>query len=530
MALYATSTIAYTFGSQAFGTGAICQVFTSSGTAPSTTASDLVNACVISGSVVTVTMAKDGAASFHVQIVGIVTGWGAVAGTVTGTVTNFGNAVQTAGTASNTNVHTALSVVGTAATNCNDVSTVATTVTLARSLVNVMDVGMMAFTITPKKYDWDVNSYAFISFPTYYNPNIGDMMRCSLYDATKKADIERLYCATAWDYTLQVWGPATAAKKDTAFVLRVYGVSMNSFGTALNFGVGLTNSTVWASRKWLNEYKTVVDAGTGSWAGKKPIDVTKVALSSSQVRSTTDITIDFVLPKASTTADSNYVAVQLPYQWMGVAKWMDGSAAPTMTLSKGTVSGTGTAKKTTYATVKGTVGMVSGCHAVFTLDTAATKLAEEGIYRLVVGGVATAENGAMAANMAMGSLVLSVGKSDKGGLGYSSAQLFNSLPALVPATGIALLEFKSTSVAVSRGSYTKNAVCIQAGSGNLAAAISAAVVGTKFKTNPATLSAAMGAASACGDLGTASGTQASTHNLYWTVSNGTAKYTQLPTM
>jgi hypothetical protein len=41
--LYKThSTIKYTFGSQTFGSNAICQVFTSSGTAPSTTMSDAV--------------------------------------------------------------------------------------------------------------------------------------------------------------------------------------------------------------------------------------------------------------------------------------------------------------------------------------------------------------------------------------------------------------------------------------------------------------------------------------------------------
>jgi hypothetical protein len=209
MPLYATSTIMYTFGSQTFGAGAICQVHTSSGTAPSGTPSDLVRTCAISGSVVTVTMAKDGAANFHVQIVGM-SAWAATAGTVTGTVSNFGSAVQTAGSASVTNVHTALSVVGTTATSCNDVSAVATTVTLARSLVNIMDVGMLAFTITPKYADWGASDYAFISFPTYYNPTVGDMMRCALYDTKTKADSERLYCAMAWDYTLQVWGPATA--------------------------------------------------------------------------------------------------------------------------------------------------------------------------------------------------------------------------------------------------------------------------------------------------------------------------------
>jgi len=49
MSLYATSTIAYTFGAQTFGTGAICQVFTSDGTKPSMTPSDIVSNCAISG-------------------------------------------------------------------------------------------------------------------------------------------------------------------------------------------------------------------------------------------------------------------------------------------------------------------------------------------------------------------------------------------------------------------------------------------------------------------------------------------------
>jgi len=204
---------------------------------------------------------------------------------------------------------------------------------------------------------------------------------------------------------------------------------MNKFAAAGNFGVGLTNSTIWASRSWLNEFKVVADGTTGVWGGKKPIDVTSVSMGTAvSPRSTVDIVVDFVLPKSSSTADSNYVAVQLPFQWGGVAKWMDGTAAPAMSLQLGTKSTT-TPVKTTYKTVKGTTGMVSGCHAVFTLDAAATKMAEEGIYRLTIGGVATAENGASAAQMNLGSLVISVGKTTAGGLGYSSAQLFNSLVA-----------------------------------------------------------------------------------------------------
>jgi len=93
MSLYAAnSKISYTFGTQAFGTGAICQVFTSSGTKPSMTPSDLVSKCEIAGSVIDVTMAKSSTANFHVVIVGMAA-WSATAGKVTGTVTTYTSAV-----------------------------------------------------------------------------------------------------------------------------------------------------------------------------------------------------------------------------------------------------------------------------------------------------------------------------------------------------------------------------------------------------------------------------------------------------
>jgi hypothetical protein len=206
MSLYTGSTIAYTFGSQAFGSGAICSVFTAAGTGPSTTHSDLVSNCVVSGSSVTVTMAANKAANFFVQVVGMSAWAASSSNSVTGTVTNFGIAVQTQDSDATKQVK--MAVVGTTAAASNDVSASTMTAVVARSLVNVMDIGMVSFTITPKVRDWDVNGYAFISFPTYYNPTIGDMLRCSLHAAKK--DTERLYCAVAWDYTLQVWGPATA--------------------------------------------------------------------------------------------------------------------------------------------------------------------------------------------------------------------------------------------------------------------------------------------------------------------------------
>lgn len=73
-----------------------------------------------------------------------------------------------------------------------------------------MDVGVVKFTVTPKHADFGKDGIALISFPTYYNPNVGRGLRCALHDATAKKDVERLYCKVCWDYTLEVRGPATA--------------------------------------------------------------------------------------------------------------------------------------------------------------------------------------------------------------------------------------------------------------------------------------------------------------------------------
>jgi hypothetical protein len=531
MSLYAAhSKIAYTFGSQTFGTTAICQVFTSSGAAPSAVPSDHVSDCVISGSTVTLTMAKSGTANFHVQITAM-DAWLAAAGKVTGTVTNFGVAVQTQDSDATKQyaMPEAKSPVVVGQSNTPDGTM---TVVVARSLVNVMDVGMISFTVTPKKQDFGKDDLAFISFPAYYNPYIGCGMRCAMYDTKAKADGERLFCKVAWDYTLKVMGPATAAKKDAAFELRVYGVQMNLHAAAGNFGFGITNATYWGTHKHLLEFKAAADTTTGVWGGKSPITVTSMTLSSSIMRATADITAAFTLPTTTdtVTASSDFVAMTLPFQWGGVSGWMDGTATASASLKLVTTTGTGTAAKTTKSAVKGKIVQLSGCTVVFQLDTTATKLAETKSYEFVLSSVPTAEGAAGAAAMNLGSIVLSVGKMATGGFGYSSAQLFNALPVMTVPTGKALLEFSSAMVSVSRGTYTKNAVCIQPASGNFAADVSVAVSGSAFKINPASLSAKMGSASACADMGTGSSTQMSTHCVRWTVANGTAKYTNLPVL
>jgi len=307
---------------------------------------------------------------------------------------------------------------------------------------------------------------------------------------------------------------------------------MNLHATAGNFGVGLTNATYWASDKKLTEFKAAADTTTGVWGGKLAIDVTSVSLSSNALRATTDITVAFMLPVTTdtVTAASDFVAVQLPYQWMGVSGWMDGSATATASLKLVTTTGTGAAAKTTKTAVKGAVSQISGCNVVFALDTTATKLAEGSSYEFTLSSVPTAENAVFGAQMNLGSLVISVGKVATGGFGYSSAQLFNALASQAAPKGKALLEFSSTTVAVSRGTYTKNAVCVQPATGNFAADVSVSVQGTAFKTNPAVLSAKMGSTKVCADMGTSSKTQMSTHCVRWTVNNGTAQYTNLPTL
>jgi hypothetical protein len=250
-----------------------------------------------------------------------------------------------------------------------------------------------------------------------------------MYDAAKKVDLERLYCKVEWDYTLKVMGPATAAKKDAAFAMRIYGVQMNAHAAAGNFGFGITNSTYWASHKHLTEFKLAADTTTGAYTAKMPIDVTSMTLSKTFMRSTADITASFTLPVTTdtVTASSDYVAMTLPFQWGGVHAWADGTATATAKLNLVVTTVTGTTSKVTKTAIAGSVTQLSGCTVVFELATAATKLAEAASYEFVLSGVPTAEKAAGAAAMNLGSMVLSVGKVATGGQGWSSAMLFPAL-------------------------------------------------------------------------------------------------------
>lgn len=81
---------------------------------------------------------------------------------------------------------------------------------------------------------------------------------------------------------------------------------------------------------------------------------------------------------------------------------------------------------------------------------------------------------------------------------------------------------------LKRGTYTVKAVCIKPATGRFIADVSAKPALAAFKLLPSSVTASMGDAVGCSSMGTSSGTRATTHTLYWTVGNGTEKYTALP--
>jgi hypothetical protein len=212
-----------------------------------------------------------------------------------------------------------------------------------------------------------------------------------------------------------------------------------------------------------------------------------MTLSSYDMRGTADLTMAFTLPATTdtVTAASDFVAVTLPYQWGGVIAWADGTGTATVALNLVTTTVTGTVSSTKKTAVAGKVTQLSGCTVVFALDAKATKLAEGSSYELVLSGVPTTESKAGADAMMLGSVVLSVGKVASGGAGYSSAMMMPALKAMTVETGKNLLEFEAASATVSRGTYSKGAVCIKPASGNFKADVGVVLKdGSSFKIHP----------------------------------------------
>lgn len=162
---------------------------------PSTTHSDIVSKCVVSGSGVTLTLAKAGS-NFMVALMGSGAWLANDANKVTGQVNNFGTKVQD--TDSNTTNQYSMATGSAAGSNSNLVNKTNTptvgAVVLTRTLTNVMDIGMLNFEIEVKEQELNADSCVCLSVPTYYNPTVGGMPRCAYWDATAGADLETVFC------------------------------------------------------------------------------------------------------------------------------------------------------------------------------------------------------------------------------------------------------------------------------------------------------------------------------------------------
>jgi len=307
----------------------------------------------------------------------------------------------------------------------------------------------------------DGDSWVMISFPSYYNPGLGNngAPRCVWRNSDNTADEESVFCYAGWDWNLFVKGPKTAVATAAAAYLRIMNVAMNSFATAGTFGVGIMNHTSMTNHQ-VNEWGEATDTTTGAWGASKPIQVDALVVSSSQLRSSTTVTIDFMLPADGGTADADYVALMLPW---AAPTWHDGSAAPSVKLELVTTASDNTVTKTEAT---GTNRFVAGCGFVFGLDAAATKFAEGAKYKLTVKNVPTQQCSEMAKTQNLRNFVLSVGKVASGGLGYSHAQNMPAIAKATVAAGHQLLDFVSMEVKLNRGTYKLDAVCVKPGVAN----------------------------------------------------------------
>jgi hypothetical protein len=210
-ALYGSeSTIAYTFGGQTFGAGAMCQIFAEDsnnrGFPGMIMASSAVSNCVISGGTVTLTLTGT-TANFHVAIIAMDAWLASDSNKVTGQQNNFGASVRTTtGTTDDQYQMVTLTAYGSNKSKMKGLYSNTPTVgeiEVTRSLTNIMDLGMIQFKVTVKgTYSVDADSYLCITFPTYYNPGVGNwnMPRCAWRDAENTADAETVFCMPCWDW------------------------------------------------------------------------------------------------------------------------------------------------------------------------------------------------------------------------------------------------------------------------------------------------------------------------------------------
>ena len=325
---------------------------------------------------------------------------------ITGTMTNFGTAVQEFDSDAANVVDLAAATVATPAT---------TTIVLTKTYKNTMDIGKFSFAVTLGEIaSWDKAGKALITFPSYYNAHLGEGVRCSL--KTSDGTTEALYCELKWDWTLEVWGPRTNAQaKDTAFDLIVTGVTQNNAATAESFCLTFSNETLGAET--YQEFGLVVDTvETTAWVAVAPFDVTKITASKLFVRGKTNVDIEFTLSATTGTVTNggDYVSVTFPSNWKS---YISASSIGKVEVSSLNSEGAATSIGTTVLDVSGTTIVVG-------VDATGVTFAEGTSYKVSLKDVPT-PGFAGKVDMARGSMVIGVGAKASGGTGWSSSSLFN---------------------------------------------------------------------------------------------------------
>lgn len=153
--------------------------------------SNAVSSCNVDTSTVKVTLAT-ASKDFYVNVLGS-TVWKSNDTNVTGDYKLFTTSVLTHNSAliNNTSTYPSGSGVPTVA----NTPAANTTVTLAKSMLNVMDEGTVTLSFNFAVLEsWDKSGRAVVEVPKYYRPDLGEGLRCTLKDSTGLV-LEELYCA-----------------------------------------------------------------------------------------------------------------------------------------------------------------------------------------------------------------------------------------------------------------------------------------------------------------------------------------------
>jgi hypothetical protein len=272
-----------------------------------------------------------------------------------------------------------------------------------------------------------------------------------------------------------------------------------------------------------DEFGVVADTANGAFvASQSPIEVMDFSSSSSNIRATTNLVTYFNVPNNSAMAGSQFVVMQLPWEWsVQVPTMSDGSWSCTAQLTKDVWDTTVVPATNTAEAIQVTCAMVSAGTIMVTpnADDAgnAVVLAENQNYTLTISSVPTPED---EYNSGCGSFQVGVGLTASGVTGRSSSQLWTvARPAMTVQSGMSATVWASASATVTRGTYSNTEVCVAPASGNFVEDVSFGVVaGTIAMVGD--MSATLGDTNACGNLGAAQAAQLSTYTVYWTKTDG----------